>query len=134
MRTLTLALLFFSLSTLATAASREKVEQNLNAAFENSRIDKREWLALTWSLLATAADIYTSERGHRRGCVENGAIYSEGPSRTELLIPAAVMTAAQIYVYKRDDFPTAHWFGWVYGGFRMAGAVHNTQLSCYRSQ
>lgn len=130
MRALIIAAL---LSTMpAHAATSADVEREISGAFSASEIDSRERWALAFTLLATAADVYTSERGQRGGCRESGAIYGDHTDAADYIVPTLVATGVQVWAYGRQDMPNAHWFGWVYGAFRLAGAAHNASLDCYR--
>lgn len=127
------ALLFlcFLPINIVAGATKEEVELAISGAFDASEFDNREKLALAWSVLATAADVYTSARGQRGGCSESGALYGDHTDALDYVIPTLLITGAQLYIYKRPDMPKAHWFGWIYGSFRMVGAIHNAQLDCY---
>ena len=79
MRALIIAAL---LSTMpAHAATRADVEREISGAFRASEIDSRERWALAFTLLATAADVYTSERGQRGGSVSLARSMAITPTR-----------------------------------------------------
>lgn len=121
--------LCLTLAVPASAQSRAAlIEAEIEGAFARSEITPREHVALAFAVVATAADIYTTRRGIRGGCVERNPLYGEQPPTSRLVIVGALPLIAGYWGARREDVT---WGAVVFGAWRARAAWRNSRLECY---
>lgn len=129
---LKLALTLLMLTPFAEAATKEKVESEIGAAFQRSEWTAAERRAFTFSVIAHSLDLASSLASDDR-CVERNPILGEHPSNGAMIGLKVVAIGFEYWLYSNPKFShnDTQWFGYTSAILHTAIAASNFRNDCY---
>lgn len=114
------------------AATKEKVEAEIGAAFQRSEWTAAEKRAFTFSIIAHSLDLASSLASDDR-CIERNLILGESPSDGALIGVKVLAIGFEYWLYSSPRFrhSNAQWYGYTSAAIHFAIAASNSQNDCY---
>jgi hypothetical protein len=134
--------LLFVLSSAVYADPWERTDAHsieIQKAFQRSdEWSKQERIAFTLSIVAHAADLYTSLNSNHdpsRGpyCRETNPLLGDNPSVGALVGVKLIAIGLEYWIYSNPRFNShnTHWYGYASAAIHGYAAYSNTQNDCY---
>jgi len=114
--------------------SKEQISSELGLAFDKSEWTDKERLAFALSLLANAADLYTSLNDDGT-CVESTPLLGKNPSDGLLISVKLIAIGFEYWLYNNPKFHTGtHWYGFTSAVYHGITAYTNSQNDCFKNR